>query len=258
MQVVRPGVCVVAGIVWTGALVGATALASAAVALLVIPVAVIATASGLRAARPAGGRRRRVSALASAGPAIAGAAVAVIAPLAALAGPLPGAVALVVLGAAAAAVAAAPALSTAVRPVGAVLRSAAMAVAPAAAATSVVIARHQGTTLALALIGAVAAYDAASFVMGHGRSALGGPVGEVSGMVAVAVVAVFVAAVLDPPFSGHRPWVVMGAVAVLAPLGVRLGAAAAGNGRLPALRRLDSLFLAGPVWALFVSFYLHR
>lgn len=258
VQVVRPFVPVLAGIAWTAALVAAAATASAVVALLVIPVAVIATASGLRAAQPPGSRRARRSALASAAPVIAGVTVAAVAPLAAVAGPAAGVAVLLVLGAVAAAVAASPALATSVRPVGAAVRSAVAAVAPAAAATSLVIARHQGTTLALALIGAVAAYDAAAFVMGHGRTPLGGPVAVASGVVAVAVVAVFVAAVMDPPFSGHRPWVVMGAVAVLAPLGVLLGTAAAGRGRLPALRRLDSLFLVGPVWALFVSFYLHR
>ena len=258
VQVVRPLGPVVAGLIWVAALVAAAVTASAAVAVLMVPVAAIATASGLRSAQPPGSRRGRRSGPMAAVPVIAGLAVAVIAPLAAIAGPGPGVAVLVVLGAVAAATAATPALSTSVRPVGGALRAAAAAVVPATAATSLVIARHQGTTLALALIGATAAYDAAAFVMGHGRSPLGGPVGVVSGVVAVAVVAVFVAAVMNPPFSGNRPWVVMGAVAVLAPLGVRLGTAVAGRGRLPALRRLDSLFVAGPVWALFVSFYLHR
>ena len=132
------------------------------------------------------------------------------------------------------------------------------ALAPAVAATSVVVARHQGSNLALALVVALLAYDVGAFVMGNSRTALGGPVGVVFGLLSVAVVAVFVAALMDPPFSGSRPWLVFAAVAVSAPLGVRLGQMVAGGERLPAVRRVDSWFLAAPVWVLAAVLLLHR
>ena len=77
-------------------------------------------------------------------------------------------------------------------------------------------------------------------------------------MFTVGVLAVFAAAVLVPPYSGRNPWVLLGLVAVLAPAGV-YGCSRLGRGRsLPALRRLDSLVLAGPAWVIAVSLLLHR
>jgi hypothetical protein len=49
-----------------------------------------------------------------------------------------------------------------------------------------------------------------------------------------------------------------GALAVLAPLGVALADRLVGGHRLPALRRLDSLLLAGPMWVVAVAVVLHR
>ena len=74
----------------------------------------------------------------------------------------------------------------------------------------------------------------------------------------VGVLAVFVAAVVVPPFSGRSPWILLGLVAVLAPVGVVLRRASARARRLPALRRLDSLVLAGPAWVIAVGLLLHR
>lgn len=64
------------------------------------------------------------------------------------------------------------------------------------------------------------------------------------------MLAVLAAAVVNPPFSGDRAWVVFGLVAVLCPLGIILGRRVAGGVSLPALRRLDSLLLAGPAWVV--------
>jgi hypothetical protein len=77
-------------------------------------------------------------------------------------------------------------------------------------------------------------------------------------MVTVGVLAVFVAAVVVPPFSGRAPWILLGLVAALAPMGVWLAGRASPRSRLPALRRLDSLILAGPAWVLGVGLLLHR
>lgn len=123
-------------------------------------------------------------------------------------------------------------------------------VGPAAAAASVVLARHQHTSGALALVTAGLAYDAGAFMMGNTRSASGGPVGVVFGLVSISVVAVFVAAMMVPPFSGARPWVVFSTVGALAAAGVWLCDRAVGGIRSPALRRVDSLVLAGPAWVI--------
>jgi hypothetical protein len=47
-------------------------------------------------------------------------------------------------------------------------------------------------------------------------------------------------------------------LAVTAPAGVALAAHVAPGVRLPALRRLDSLWLAGPAWVIAVAVVLHR
>lgn len=82
--------------------------------------------------------------------------------------------------------------------------------------------------------------------------------GVIAGMVTVAVLAVFVAAVMNPPFSGARPWVIFAGVALAAPIGVRLCQWPARAERLPAVRRLDSLALVAPLWVVVVALGLHR
>jgi hypothetical protein len=130
------------------------------------------------------------------------------------------------------------------------------AFAPAVAAASVVAARGQGLSEALTLVAAVCFYDMASFLTGTGPR--GGVPGAIVGIVTVGVLAVFVAAVVVPPFSGRSPWVLLGLVAILAPAGVALAGRVGPQLRLPALRRLDSLILAGPAWVIGVSLLLHR
>ncbi len=126
----------------------------------------------------------------------------------------------------------------------------------AVAAAAVVAAWGQGLSETLTLLTAVCLYDMASFLTGTGPR--GGVVGALVGMVTVGVLAVFVAAVVEPPFSGRSPWVLLGLVAVLAPVGVFLAGRICPERRLPALRRLDSLILAGPAWVIAVGLLLHR
>jgi hypothetical protein len=128
--------------------------------------------------------------------------------------------------------------------------------APAVAAASVVAARGQGLSEALTLLTAICLYDMASFLTGTGPR--GGVAGALVGMVTVGVLAVFVAAVVEPPFTGRSPWVLLGLVAGLAPVGVFLAGRICPGRRLPALRRLDSLILAGPAWVIGVGLLLHR
>jgi hypothetical protein len=76
-------------------------------------------------------------------------------------------------------------------------------------------------------------------------------------MLTVGIFAVLVAAVVVPPFSGNSPWILFGSVAFLAPVGVLAFGRIGPTLRLPAVRRLDSLFLAGPAWVIAVRIVLH-
>jgi hypothetical protein len=128
---------------------------------------------------------------------------------------------------------------------------------PALACASVVVAAVQGWNFALTLVATVCAYDFACWVNGTRRGA-GGWGGIVAGLLTVAAAALFVAAVFVPPFSGWRPWVMLGLVGVLCVAGVALAGKVAASERLPALRRIDALVLAGPAWVAGVAFLLHH
>lgn len=252
----RAAVQVGAGVLWALALVGALVASSFLTALLLIPVAVTATASGLRATE-ARGRSRRSDRRPSLALAVSVGASTLV-PLIALAGPMAALAALVISTGVIAALVLASGYAGSARPLRTVGSRLVAALAPVVAVTCLVVARHQGSNLALALVGATMAYDAGAFVMGNARTPLGGAVGVASGVASVAVVAVFVAALMNPPFTGSRPWTVFAAVAVLAPLGVHLCQRAAGPGRLPAMRRLDSLSLVAPMWVMSAALLLHR
>ena len=145
---------------------------------------------------------------------------AVALPLAALGGLSGAAIALAILGVAAMIVCVLVAGASAQRPARTALALIVACLGPGIAAASVIVARGQGNDQAVALIAGVLAYDVGAFLMGDRRSVSGGPVAIAGGLVSVAVVALFVAAVMNPPFSGTRPWVLFGAVALFAPLGV--------------------------------------
>jgi hypothetical protein len=237
----RPSVMVVAGALWAVLLIVAVSLGPGSAAVVVIPVAVVATAS-------ASPKRRPVSA-----PVLAGLTASLALPLAAIVGPT---AAISVTALAAAVVATLIVLNPAAAPDPARLFVAAMA--PAVAAMSVVLARGQGINEAIILVAAVCAYDMAAFLMGNARTAVGGPAGVLAGWVSVGVIGLYATAVMNPPFTGVRTMVLFGLTAVLATAGVVLGAWLSGPARLPAVRRLDSLMLAAPAWVLGVAFVLHR
>ncbi len=253
------GATVLAGVAWAAALVATVGFGAAVAEVAVVPVAVVASASGVRAAagraggsranRGRGGRIPLRVAVAATG--------AVVVPLAALAGPAR-AVGAAAVWALLTVVVAGPGSAAGARRFGGRLASLVVGVGPAVAAMSVVLARQQGSNYALAVLAAVFAYDAGAFLMGNARSATGGPVGVTFGLVSVLVVAVFVAAVMDPPFSGVRPWIAFSVVGVLSGAGVGLCDRAVAGARLPALRRLDSLMLAGPAWVLAMGLIGHH
>ena len=100
----------------------------------------------------------------------------------------------------------------------------------------------------------VAGYDVAAYTWGSGSSS---PlVGRVAGILTVGVLT-FTLSVVQlvvslPPFQlSAAVWVFGGLAATLCPLGQLLASAVlpAAAAPAPALRRLDTLLLAGPAWA---------
>jgi hypothetical protein len=221
-------------------------------AALLIPVAVVASVSAVRAvedSRRGGGRRKRSPQPASNLELAVSVGVPVVLPLAAIGGgasALAAGLALTVVGAGVLVVA---------RPGRLPFRALMAVLVPSVAATSAVVARSQGFSEGVTFLIAICLFDLANFATGTGPR--GGAVGAVFSVLTLAVWAVFVSAVVVPPFSGHSAWILMGMVAVLAPAGVYLASAVAGR-PLPALRRLDSLVLAGPAWVVGVGLLLHR
>jgi len=117
------------------------------------------------------------------------------------------------------------------------------------AAASPVLLRDIGLAAPYVLLGMVALYDAGAYIVGTGASAAWeGPAAGVAALVPITIV---VAVVLVPPFRGASPLLLGLVAAGLAPLGPLAGSMVLGDraAYAPALRRLDSLLLLGPVWA---------
>jgi hypothetical protein len=117
-----------------------------------------------------------------------------------------------------------------------------------AAATPVLV-RRLGLVEVIFLLGLVGTYDASAYLVGTGAAReWEGPAAGIAFMFAVSLAA---AAVFVPPFSGISPWLLGALAAATAPLGPRAADYLVGDGRarVPALRRLDSLLVLGPLWA---------
>jgi hypothetical protein len=116
------------------------------------------------------------------------------------------------------------------------------------AAASPVLVRRLGLVEVIVLLSLVGVYDASAFLVGTGATRpWEGPVAGIAFMFAVTLAA---AAVFVPPFDGVAPWLLGALAAGLAPLGPRVAPALLGDptARVPAVRRLDSLLLLGPLW----------
>ena len=139
-----------------------------------------------------------------------------------------------------------------------VLRRLVIVLAPGVAAGSVVLARVQGLDIGLVLAGMVTVFDSSAYLIGTG--APNRWEGSVAGIASIAALTLFVAGVLSPPFSGASPFLLGGAAALLAPFGLAVGEWVTGDktSPVPALRRLDSLFLVGPAWVVGAALLLHR
>ncbi len=114
---------------------------------------------------------------------------------------------------------------------------------------------------ALLLIGLISGYDMGRFLVGAGSSSLF--VGPVAGIVVVGVLTFAVSVAVEifemkPFVDASHAWVFGGIIAVTAPLGELIGSVVLphGSAPAPALRRLDSLMLAGPAWLFLLWNYL--
>jgi molybdopterin synthase sulfur carrier subunit len=119
----------------------------------------------------------------------------------------------------------------------------------ALAAAAPVVLRARGFPEAFALLALVWAFDAGSYIVGTG--AVNRWEGPAAGVGAVLAVSLAVATVFVPPFEGVTPWVFGLLVAATVPFADRLVCRVLGDhrARVPIVRRLDSLAVAGPPFA---------
>lgn len=120
------------------------------------------------------------------------------------------------------------------------------------AMSMVLLARlDQGSALALLLL--VSAYETGDYLVGSGaRNPYEGPA---AGGSAIVVITFIISTLPISALDFGQAWAFGGAVLVLAPLGQLLASALLPTAGTPAsaLRRLDSLLLAGPLWAFGVG-----
>jgi hypothetical protein len=111
---------------------------------------------------------------------------------------------------------------------------------------------------AVTLVLLVAAYEVGDYLVGSGASSsIEGPV---AGIVAIAAMCFAVAVLRVPPFDGGAVFAFGGFAALCCPLGQVAASALLPDAdvRAPALRRLDSLLLLGPTWALLVGLFMQE
>jgi hypothetical protein len=118
----------------------------------------------------------------------------------------------------------------------------------AAAAAPVVVAREWGTTEAAVLLWSTFVYDGSAYIVGSGT--VHRWEGVAAGIASMAPLTLAAAAVLVPPFRGASAFILGAVAAVALPIGPLAATALLGrrNALVPALRRVDSLLLAGPAW----------
>ena len=117
------------------------------------------------------------------------------------------------------------------------------------AAAAPVLLRSINLSAALYLLACAALYDAGAYLVGTGASSVWE--GPAAGVVALLPLTMLAALAFVPPFGGGAPWLLGAMAAVLAPVGPVAGSALLGDrtAHAPALRRLDSLLIMGPIWA---------
>ncbi len=117
------------------------------------------------------------------------------------------------------------------------------------AAAAPVLLRTINISSALYLLACAAIYDAGAYLVGTGASS--DWEGPAAGVVALLPLTMAAAVVLVPPFDGGAPLLLGALAAGLAPFGPVAGSALLGDRTAfaPALRRIDSLLVMGPIWA---------
>jgi hypothetical protein len=124
-----------------------------------------------------------------------------------------------------------------------------------AAMSMVLLARlDQGSAIALLLL--VSAYETGDFLIGSGaRNPFEGPA---AGASAIVVITFIISTLPISALDFGEAWLFGGLVVLLAPLGQLVASAVlpASKSPAPALRRLDSLLVAGPVWCFGVGLLL--
>jgi hypothetical protein len=125
----------------------------------------------------------------------------------------------------------------------------ACAAVPVAAVVGPVLLRRSSLEVPFILMAYALLYDAGSWVVGSGSRHRW--LGPLAGAACVIPVTMLVAA-LGLQFRGAAAWELGVLAAVLAPLGPAAGTLLLGDrrGPAPALRRIDSLILLGPIWSL--------
>jgi molybdopterin synthase sulfur carrier subunit len=122
---------------------------------------------------------------------------------------------------------------------------------------SVVLLRNINIHAPLLLLALTAAYDAGAYLVGTGASSTWE--GPVAGVLALIPVTMLSAVVSVPPFADGSPLLLGVLAGALAPCGPLAGSALLGerDAHAPALRRLDSLLVLGPVWAWCAAAFLN-
>lgn len=124
------------------------------------------------------------------------------------------------------------------------------------AAAPVIVAREFGAIAAFVLLLSTFVYDASAYVVGSGT--VHRWEGVAAGLASIASTTLGVAAVLVPPFRGLSPWILGVVAAVATPMGPVVATMVLGRAEatVPAVRRLDSLVVTGPAWALAAAVFL--
>lgn len=133
------------------------------------------------------------------------------------------------------------------------LRTLILGVPVGVAAAAPVLVGRLGLVEPLALLALAWSHDIGAFVVGTGAASAWE--GVAASVVSVIPVTLLAAVVLVPKFPESAPFVLGGLAAVLAPLGPPVASLLLGDRRMaaPAVRRLDSLLVLGPVWACVAS-----
>jgi len=124
------------------------------------------------------------------------------------------------------------------------------------AAASVVITERYEIGAVWTLVLLVAAYETGDYIVGSGA---GNPYeGPLAGVAAILVITFTISALGVPPFEFPAAFVFGGFAAVLCPAGQLMASAVLPSAAAPApaLRRIDSLLLLGPLWAFAIGLYI--